>query len=110
MTGTTTAVTPAGQITRARATLCTVNDLTWPADRDSRRPLTRAFIALGDAIDTYDCLAGGLIHWENCYPELRDVTGEPEQAALDLAAEDAASAADSLTEIAGKCCTEAAAL
>jgi hypothetical protein len=91
-------------IAEARATLCTVSALTWPLDRDERRPLAEASILLGDAIDIWECLEGGLIHWESQYPELRDVTGEPESEALCKAAEDAAESARVLIEAAAKCC------
>jgi hypothetical protein len=42
----------------ARDVLCAVAAMDWPAGRDARRPLNLAFIALGDAIDTYECQPG----------------------------------------------------
>lgn len=78
----------------------------WPAE--GREAIAAAALDLDTALDLYGALADGSVHWEQAYAHL-SAEADPDGAALEKAAEEAASAmAALLTVLAAFCGTEVA--
>lgn len=92
---------PARIVREAHAVLHEATALPWPKDDAGLVEVALAFIALGEALDTYRELDSGALHWEPVFPHLSG-EADPDTEALRKQASEVEAAAGDLLKVMAK--------